>query len=84
MLNTQFIAMDANFKLKSKARNIRDEELSSGGAYFVEASVFEEHVKNAIHYKEVCATAFGLGHWAYTLEELLVPVDTECYCSRER
>ena len=41
-----FIAIDANFRLKLKSRGIKDPELGSGLAYFVNAGKFEAHLKN--------------------------------------
>jgi hypothetical protein len=45
--------MDANFKLKSKNRNIKDKELSSGGSYFVETEAYESYVAGAVEPEEV-------------------------------
>lgn len=42
----QFIAVDANFKLKSKNRQINDPELGSGWSYFVEHTSYTNHVAN--------------------------------------
>lgn len=42
----QFIAVDANFKLKSKNRQINDPELGSGWSYFVENTAYTNHVAN--------------------------------------
>ena len=41
----QFIALDANFKLKLKNRQINDPELGSGWSYFVENSAYTQHVE---------------------------------------
>ena len=41
-----FIAIDANFRLKLKSRGIKDPELGSGLAYFVDATKFEAHLKS--------------------------------------
>ena len=49
----QFIAVDANFKLKSKNRQIKDPELGSGWSYFVENAAYTHHVVNNPHEKEV-------------------------------
>lgn len=49
----QFIAVDANFKLKLKNRHINDPELGSGWSYFVENSAYTHHVANSQHDKEV-------------------------------
>jgi len=42
-----FLAIDANFKLKSKDRGIKDLQLDPGWGCFVETSRYEEHV--AVH-----------------------------------
>jgi hypothetical protein len=44
-LYTLFIAVDANFKLKSKDRGIEDIELSAGGGCFVETDPYEKHLE---------------------------------------
>ena len=41
-----FLAIDANFRLKLKSRGIKDPELGSGLAYFVNTAKFEAHLKN--------------------------------------
>lgn len=50
----QFIAVDANFRLKSKNRQIKDPELGSGWSYFVENTAYTRHVANNPHEKDVC------------------------------
>jgi len=40
----QFVAVDANFRLKSKNRQIKDPELGSGWSYFVENKAYSQHV----------------------------------------
>src|ERR1700753_3805372 len=40
-----FIAMDANFRLKLKARGVADPELGSGLAYFVNAKKLTAHLQ---------------------------------------
>lgn len=50
----QFIAVDANFKLKLKNRQIRDPELGSGWAYFVENEAYTRHVADNPHQKDIC------------------------------
>ena len=52
-LYSLIIAMDANFRLKLKARDIKDPELGSGLAYFANAEKFEEHLKRHIDENEV-------------------------------
>ena len=49
----QFIAVDANFKLKSKNRQINDPELGSGLSYFVETTAYTNHIANSLYDKEV-------------------------------
>lgn len=52
----QFIAVDANFKLKSKNRRINDPELGSGWSYFVENKAYTRHVAKSPDDQEVgCA-----------------------------
>ena len=50
------MAIDANFRLKLKMRGIKDPELGSGLAYFVNATKFQEHLKNHVHEEEVRST----------------------------
>jgi len=45
--------MDANFRLKLKARGIKDPELGSGLAYFVNIATLQKHLKNCTHEEEV-------------------------------
>lgn len=47
-LYSLFVAIDANFRLKLKSRGIKDPELGSGLAYFVNGEKFEAHLKNHI------------------------------------
>jgi len=49
----QFIAVDANFKLKLKNRRIVDPELGSGWSYFVENSQYARHVARNPHERDV-------------------------------
>jgi hypothetical protein len=49
----QFIAVDANFRLKLKNRGINDPELGSGWSYFVENSAYTHHIKENSHEEEV-------------------------------
>ena len=57
-LYSLFIAMDANFRLKLKSHDIRDPELGSGLAYFVNNANFGAHLKN--HVGEDNASIFPL------------------------
>ena len=52
-IHAQFIAVDANFKLKLKNRKIEDPELGSGWSYFVENSKYTHHVANNPHENDV-------------------------------
>ena len=45
--------MDANFRLKLKARGIKDLELGSGLAYFVNIDTLQKHLKNCVSEEEV-------------------------------
>ena len=54
-LYTLFIAVDANFKLKSKDRGINDIELSAGGGCFVETEPYEKHLEEyGVKAPDVC------------------------------
>ena len=52
-LYTQFIAVDANFKLKGKDRGINDPSLTPGWASFVEEDQYQEHIKKYVDQAEV-------------------------------
>ena len=52
-LYSLFIAIDANFRLKLKACGIKDPELGSGLAYFVNAGKFGAHLKSRVDEEEV-------------------------------
>ena len=52
-LYSLFLAIDANFRLKLKARDIKDPELGSGLAYFANTEKFEEHLRRYIDENEV-------------------------------
>ena len=54
----QFIAVDANFRLKSKNREIKDPELGSGWSYFVENVAYTQHV--AANPREEDVGSFGM------------------------
>lgn len=53
-----FLAIDANFRLKLKNRGIKDPELGSGWAYFVEEKKYNTHVKKHFQEKEVRTIQF--------------------------
>jgi hypothetical protein len=48
-----FLAIDANFRLRLKARGIQDPELGSGWAYFVEESEYAAHLQRNMKDKDV-------------------------------
>lgn len=48
-----YIAVDANFKLKGKARGLTDVELMPGWAYFVREAEFQSHIANYVDQPEV-------------------------------
>ena len=52
-LYSLFLAVDANFRLKLKDRKIKDPEIGSGWAYFVENSQYIEHVSQKTNGVEV-------------------------------
>lgn len=52
-LHSLFIAIDANFRLKLKTRGIKDPELGSGLAYFVNTTKFGAHLKSHVDEDEV-------------------------------
>lgn len=45
-LNTLYLSMDANFKLKQKERGFSDPPLSNGLAYMVPNQKLEEHLSH--------------------------------------
>jgi hypothetical protein len=47
------LAVDANFKLKGKARNIQDVELIPGWCCFVEEEAFQSHLVKYVDESEV-------------------------------
>ena len=54
-LYSLFLAVDVNFRLKLKDRNIKDPEIGSGWAYFVENKQYIEHVSQSTNGPEVSA-----------------------------
>ena len=54
-LYSLILAMDGNFKLKQKTRDIKDPEFGSGLAYFVNVKKFEDHLKRHVDENEVRA-----------------------------
>ena len=59
-----FLAIDANFRLKLKARGIVDPELGTGLAYFVDANKFKKHLEGHVSEEDVsqmCLFHFNRG-----------------------
>ena len=48
-----FLAIDANFRLKLKAREIGDPELGTGLAYFVDTFKFQKHLQDRVDEEDV-------------------------------
>lgn len=57
-LYSLFLAVDANFRLKLKNRKIKDPEIGSGWAYFVENSRYIEHISQSFEDAEVSGHPF--------------------------
>jgi hypothetical protein len=55
-----FLAIDANFRLKLKARGIKDPELGSGLAYFVDTVKFQQHLKQHVDEQEVSTSVASI------------------------
>ena len=57
-LDTLFVALDANFRLKRKnvSNHKADPGLSHGWSYFVEETTYREHLKNHIKEEEPVST----------------------------
>ena len=53
-LYTLFLAIDGNFKLKGKERNIQDVELMPGWGAYVPPVEYKAHVDNYVDQPEVC------------------------------
>lgn len=60
-LYTIFIAIDANFKLKSKDRGIKDFQLDPGWGCFVETSRYEAHISAHVDDPEVIQNETNIG-----------------------
>ncbi|KAI0039152.1 hypothetical protein FA95DRAFT_1504561, partial [Auriscalpium vulgare] len=56
-----FLAVDANFKLKLKARGLDDVELAPGWSYFVENKAYQRHIDKYVDEEEMkhCASSFA-------------------------
>ena len=52
-LYSLFVAIDTNFRLKLKSRGVKDPELGSGLAYFVNTTKFEAHLKDRAEEEDV-------------------------------
>jgi hypothetical protein len=61
-LYTQFLAIDANFKLRLKERGINDPELSPGWAYFVQEEGYQNFIKDHVDQPEVYLYFIHLNH----------------------
>ncbi|KLO10990.1 hypothetical protein SCHPADRAFT_831771 [Schizopora paradoxa] len=59
-LDTEFVMLDANFRLKLKQRNLVDPPLGGGLAYFVEQTPYMSHVKSAGTQTEINVCDSGL------------------------
>lgn len=57
-LNSEFVMLDANFRLKLKQRNLSDPPLGGGLAYYVETSQYMNHVNASGEQTEVCVLPF--------------------------
>ena len=55
-----FLAIDANFQLELKSHGIKDLELGTGLAYFVDTKKFQQHLQNCAHDEEVSLSP----HWS--------------------
>ena len=69
-LHSLFVAIDANFRLKQKTRGIKDPELGSGLAYFVNTTKFEAHLKSHTEENEVSISNLFLSGRRFTPEEI--------------
>ena len=69
-LYSLFIAIDANFRLKLKARGIKDLELASGLAYFVNNGKFEAHLKDHTDEDNVSISCFLSLDREFTRQEI--------------
>jgi hypothetical protein len=52
-LYTLFIAVDGNFKLKGKERNIKDVDLMPGWGAYVPETEYQSHIASCVGQKEV-------------------------------
>ena len=56
LLNTLFVMLDGNFRMKCKDRALVDPSLASGLSYFTEENLYKEYLRHVGPQKEVCAT----------------------------
>ena len=63
-LYSLFLAVDANFRLKLKDRKIKDPEIGSGWAYFVENNQYIKHVSQKTEDVEVSNFHFGSSRYS--------------------
>ena len=61
-LYSLFLAIDANFRLKMKARGIGDPELGTGLAYFVDTIKFQKHLEDHVDEEDVSQTPLFQPH----------------------
>ena len=54
LLNTLFVMLDGNFRMKCKERNLVDPSLASGLSYFVREDPYKEYLEGCGPQKEVC------------------------------
>lgn len=59
-LSSEFVMLDANFRLKSKQRNLSDPPLGDGLAYYVENTTYMSHVKASGEQTEVWVPSIHL------------------------
>ena len=69
-LYSLFVAIDANFKLKLKSRSIKDPELGSGLAYFMNAEKFKAHLKANVDEDEVSVSSLFSSGGEFTSREI--------------
>lgn len=63
-LYTQFLAIDANFRLKLKDRQIADVEIAPGWAYFVREDDYQRVITATVNEDEVMPFKKNLTHVA--------------------
>jgi hypothetical protein len=68
-----FLAIDANFRLKLKARDVRDPELAPGSLYFVDPVKFQQHLKSPVDEGEVSQVTL------LVLDSLMMGIDRDLW-----